>query len=97
MLLAFLAMKSVIYKEVILWEKGTFGMVFVMGTNVNSGFWNQEDYDYLKSLLIEYDNNAERVNREAFKLALWRLSRVMISNLWSPQGLQYVVYRYLWF
>ena len=93
MLLPFLAMKSVIYKEVILWEKGTFGMVFVMGTNVNSGgFWNQEDYDYLKSLLIEYDNNAERVNREAFKLALWRLSRSddfkfmvpsKVYNMWS--------------
>ena len=93
MLLPFLAMKSAIYKEVILWEKGTFGMVFVMGTNVNSGgFWNQEDYDYLKSLFIKYDNNAERVNREAFKLALWRLTRSeefkfmvpsKIYNMWS--------------
>lgn len=93
MLVPFLAMKSAIYKEVILWEKGTFGIVFVMGTNVNSGgFWNQEDYDYLKSLLIKYDNNAERVNREAFKLALWRLSRSddfkfmvpsKIYNMWA--------------
>ncbi len=93
MLVPFLALKSAVYKEVILWEKGTFGMVFVMGTNVNSGgFWNREDYDYLKSLLIKYDNNAERVNREAFKLALWRLSRSddfkfmvpsKICNMWS--------------
>lgn len=93
MLLPFLALKSVLYKQPILWEKGTFGMVFVMGTNVESGgYWNQEDYDYLKSLLIKYDNNAEKVNREAFKLALWRLSRsedfkfmvpTKIYNMWS--------------
>lgn len=93
MLLPFLALKSVLYKQPILWEKGTFGIVFVMGTNVESGgYWNQEDYDYLKSLLIKYDNNAEKVNREAFKLALWRLSRsddfkfmvpTKIYNMWS--------------
>ncbi len=93
MLLPFLALKSLVYKQPILWEKGTFGMVFVMGTNVESGgYWNQEDYDYLKSLFIKYDNNAEKVNREAFKLALWRLNRsedfklmvpTKIYNMWS--------------
>ena len=93
MLVPFLALKSVLYKQPILWEKGTFGMVFVMGTNVESGgYWNQADYDYLKSLFIKYDNNAEKVNREAFKLALWRLNRsedfkfmvpTKIYNMWS--------------
>jgi hypothetical protein len=93
MLLPFLVLKSMVYEQPILWEKGTFGMVFVMGTNVESGgYWNQKDYDYLKSLLIKYDNNAEKVNKEAFKLALWRLSRsddfkfmvpTKIYNMWS--------------
>jgi len=93
MLLPFLGLKSAVYRQPVLWEKGTFGMVFVMGTNVESGgYWNQKDYDYLKSLLIKYDNNAEKVNREAFKLALWRLSRSddfklmvpsKIYNMWS--------------
>ena len=93
MLVPFLALKSVIYKQPVLWEKGTFGIVFVMGTNTESGgYWNQQDYDYLKSLLIKYDNNAEKVNREAFKLALWRLNRsedfkfmvpTKIYNMWS--------------
>ncbi len=92
-MMPFLVLKSFIYKQPVLWEKGTFGMVFVMGTNVDSGgYWNQSDYDHLKSLLIKYDNDAEKVNKEAFKLAMWRLQRSedfklmipsKISNMWS--------------
>jgi len=92
-LVPFLALKSVIYQQLILWERGTFGMVFVMGTNVDSGgYWNQEDYDHIKSLFVKYDNNAEKVNKEAFKLAIWRLHRSedfkkmipdKINNMWA--------------
>lgn len=70
----FLGLKSYTAGRPILWEKGTYGMVLLMGTNVKyNGYWNQPDYDFVKRQQVRYHNDAQKVNDEAFRFAVWRL------------------------
>lgn len=76
-LIPFLALKSYEFRQVVLWEKGTFGMVFLMGTNPKSeGAWNREDYNWVHNLEVKYQNNGEIVNKLAFGRALERFSKL---------------------
>ncbi|MDH7498225.1 MAG: glycosyltransferase family 39 protein, partial [Syntrophomonadaceae bacterium] len=76
-----LVLKSVAYGRPVFWEGGTFGIVFLMGTNMyHQGFWNQDDYAYVQSLKQQYGGDMGKVNDAAFDAA-WRRLRANFAQI----------------